>query len=282
MNLLIATLTETVLLPMAAAVLMALVWFRIGKPSHISGALGLVAGFGLGFGLIAGFNEFPPVKMTNWLPYFALISCLPFAAFSKVRFGFRWLLPGLLIAGFLFVLLKPFWQRWELWVYAAWFLGLAVVWLSLWMAWEIGFPAPDGLEARLLMVLSVIGVSLVAVLDGSAIIGQLAGVLVACLCGLFLLALKRPEIPLARAGTAVFFSLFGSFLVMAYFYVEVDPLAVGLACLPPLCCLGVRLPWYRRRLPWQRYLVLVGAAAIIIFSTAAYLYVTTRGEEYGY
>ncbi len=278
------TLFKSAILPVLTAGLVAWLLGKFwvgdaeGEPKgDIASAVGAALGFCAGYWALSGFNEFPPILVQHWSPYFALLSLILFSAAH--RFGWAGFIPALLIAlgTILYLNLAPLIKQWESGE-AAQHLGvLAIAWALLWSIWRFALPKQTLPEIPLLGVVTLTAASLVNVMDGSASIGQSAGVMAAACGGIFLARFAVPALGVGLPFYSVVLTVFGAMLINGLYYVEVDRTAIILAACVPLAALIYLIPGVLQWSVWKRG-GLLAAVALVPLIVAVILLATKPVE----
>jgi hypothetical protein len=135
---------------------------------------------------LQGFPNFPPSRVFDYFPYFAIIALLWLGLetlWSKnlmARWGFRLLI---LFALYLYMLRRVIQNAWQLWETVAWFVGILLVLLFVWWVLEqLSQSERPSLPPTLFLmalVILVAGSSVSIATSGSVVLGQLGGVLAA-------------------------------------------------------------------------------------------------------
>ena len=241
----------------------------------------LLVGFLVGFFALAGF-EFPPIKVSDWLPYGGGSALLFGLLFNKSGMVKSRLGVGLCLAILLWIYLKPLLHSWSMVQFVgAWALCL-VLWQFLFWCWEPGCDPEDHPELWLPMVVAATGASLISVLDGSALIGQIGGVLASTCGGLFLARWFLPTLHLGFATRFVFVAVFGSLLVNGFFYGPVTPLAVILVFVAGCAAVLVRLAVLRSGTPTKRAIWVIAAGLVPVITAVLILLLGSSGDAYDY
>lgn len=265
----IETLFKSAGLPLLVAGLSALLFGKLirleDKPPFLrSGvtALSAALGFCAGYWALNGFNEFPPVLVQHWSPYFALTACLLLTLSARFGLIAESLTILVLVAGCLFLNLKPLISQWESAALVQNLVPLGVVWMGLLMLWRVAPADDDFPEISLVLVIAMTAASLVNVLDGSASIGQSAGVAAAACGGIFLAGLLAPGLGLGMPFRGTVLVIFGAMLLNGKFFVEVDVPAIILAACVPLAVLVYWVPGVKDGSVWKRGALLCGVALV--------------------
>lgn len=270
------TLFKSAILPVLVAGLVA--WL-LGKfwvadagdepKGNIASGLGAALGFCAGYWALNGFNEFPPLLVQHWSPYFALIAWVLFSVAQ--RFGWAGFVTAVLIsiATFLYLNLAPLIKQWESGETAQHLGVLAISWFLLWGSWRVAVSNQKLPEIPLLGVVTLTAASLVNVMDGSASIGQSAGVMAAACGGIFLARLALPALGVGLPFYSVVLTVFGAMLINGLYYVEVDRTAIILAACVPLASLIYLVPGVLQWSVWKRggLLAVVALVPLIIAVT---------------
>lgn len=250
---------------------------RGGLLAGIAASLGFCAGF-TG---ISGFPEIPPTLIQDWMPLLCVSALIVALFFSGLELVFR--LAFGVVFGFLTIWLhfRPLLQYWsESFSPGVTGVIIIVVWMLVWLSWETQADAADGGEWWLYSVLIATGASLVAVMDGSASIGQYAGSLAASCGALFLARFLAPKLVSGMAFRAPFLMVWFATLLNARFYAEAHAGAVLLASLAPLSIWVTNLKAFQKGGLIVRTLILCGAAAIPIMAAIALLVLNQPTDPY--
>ncbi len=278
---------KTVIGPAVAAVVAALLAARapsLARRGAWPVGLGLAVGFAVGFFAIVGFTRFPPVNVLHWAPYLAVIAA--FASLVGAIFGRKGALAAaaLTVVVSLWLILKPVAGSLLSAAFAKWLLIAGLPWLLLILAWRWAVAGERRPEAGLTMVLAATAASLVSALDGTALIGQLGGVLAASCGALYLANLLIVKDRQGSVANAVFLILFGALLLNAYVYAEISWIGVLLAYLTALSILLVKAPFWPRLSGLKQSLALAAVGAIPLVIALVYLLGKAAGEadDYSY
>jgi hypothetical protein len=261
-----AALFVVVVPALVAGAVLCAAWLRTGLAC---GGRGWVA-LALGLAYIAGhcglaWPAWPPLDVQDRLPFLAL------AATVLGLLESRW--PG------------PAWTRWENRILATGMLlffvmvpGMGENWgtkegnLRL-AAWGVSLLASsanlDALAARLSGARIVLPAMVVAagaaaalLVSGSAVLGQLAGVLAAALGACWVVSWWKPPLSLARGGTAVLIVVLGALVLEGNVFSQLPAAsAMLLACAPGAVWLGRVGPL--RRLAGAKATILAAALAAV-------------------
>lgn len=255
---------------------------RSVKLKDMGVGLALAAGFVCGFLTIVGWVPMPPIQITHWLLWFAIGGFVVFTMINadNPRIGF-WI-GTVLFAAIPYLLLKPFYGRWDQTTSLLWVVGLTLGFFLLNLAVQVPQRKQKELAGFLILIVAATGASLVNVLDGGALNGQLGGVLAAACGGLFIVRCFSKEICIGPVTLGVFLALFGSLLILGYFYVEVAPYALILVALSPLALWLRNMPFLAVMGQTKRTVVLVVIAALPVLIAVATLAVKAANQDSGY
>lgn len=244
--------------------------------------LALSAGICAAFFAFAGFREFPPKMMSYWLPFLTLPALITFTAAVPFPKPVRAAVALLSLAGLIYHHMHPlasFYEGSQVWLYMGAVWLIAGAWMHVWDR-----PAGTMGEAKELLVLVVAAAacSLVAVNDGSAFIGQAAGLVSASVGGLFLARVFGKDLQLGFATVGIFFVCLTSLWINAYFYAEVDLVACLLGAAVPLVLFAKHLPFYKGMNDWKQGAFLVGLAVIPAAIAVIKVMTATESGAYDY
>ncbi|CAM2009775.1 hypothetical protein [Acanthopleuribacter pedis] len=237
-------------------------------------ALAAALGFSAGYWALNGFNEFPPLLVQHWFPYFALAGFVLLSGAARLGLIAEGIAMALLVAGCLFLKLRPYiMNQWETAEAAAYLVPLFGVWLLLLFVGR-GVVSDKNLpEIPLLLVIAMTAASLVIVMDGSASIGQAAGSMAAACGGIFLARLLVPHLGVGAPLRGTVLIVFGAMLLNGYFYVEAGHTTLILAALVPFALLVYWVPGVKDWAVWKRGALVCGVAllplviALVILAT---------------
>jgi len=283
--LIISELLRTALLPTLCALAVGFLGGGLMGKSHrvkdIWMGLALAAGFSAGFLAIVGMVPFPAVQVTHWLLWFALGTWLVFAILGMAPSGAaRWggFLVFVLVA---LLLLKPFFDRWSTGQIVAYTSGISGYMFLLYLAIPKGTALRKSGPVFWIFIVAATGASMVHVLDGGALSGQLGGVLAAACGGLFLASCFGQGLQSGLVCSGVFVALFGSTLVHGHLYVEVFLIAILLVALAPFAVLWYRVPLFSQMAAWKRWVVSLVTAMIPVAIAIAWLISRVSEDPYG-
>ena len=183
---------------------------------------------------ILGYPRFLPTDIKQWFPYFAAAACgIGFleqrqwrAATGGTVIPLRWLPRVVLIGAVVGLSLRPLVDySWSMPVAAAWWVGSAIAFATLWVAMDGLTAAKSERGATAACALVAIGSSVVLLLSGSASLGLLAGSLAAVLGMFTLLAALGYCSGVLRAATPVIATVLATLWLQGYFYSEVPTTA---------------------------------------------------------
>jgi hypothetical protein len=241
-----------------------------GTPSAWGGALAVGGGYLAGHAALAGGPPVPPLERVDWLWCLAAAAVLvcTVAGLVAPRDWLRWGLRAPLGAAVLVLLLLPLLKTWGRGETTAWLAGLGAAALVLWAALDAVVARGPGTGAPLLLVVLALGSSLVLLVSGSAVYGQLGLALTASLAGSLAAACWTPSLLPPRGLATVVGVLLPGLWLLGYFYAEVPAASAALlaAALPAAALVQVR-PVRERLRPWQA--VLVGVLVLLVPVTVA-------------
>lgn len=156
------------------------------------------------------------------------------------------------------------WSGGEIWLWTALWSAIVMLWTTC--ANNLASRRPGPAWPMLLSILAL-GLSLTAFKAGAASFSQLAGLLVAWMHGVFVLALIWKKLDLTRGAATVFGLGAGGLLVLTYTGVwpHGPRWGVGLLAVAPLLLLTPRLPRVRTMKPLAQF----GIAAVMLAIAAA-------------
>jgi hypothetical protein len=241
-----------------------------GAPSGWGGALAVGGGYLAGHAALVGGPPVPPKERVDWLwclTAAAVLVCTV-AGLVAPRDWLRWGLRAPLGGAVLVLLLLPFLKTWGRGETTVWLAGLGAAGLVLWAGLDAVAARGPGIGAPLLLVLLALGSSLVLLLSGSAVYGQLGLALTAALAGSLVAACWAPSLLPPRGLATVVGVLLSGLWLLGYFYAEVPAVSAALlaAALPAAALVQVR-PVRKRLRPWQA--VLLGVLVLLVPVTAA-------------
>jgi hypothetical protein len=274
----------------SAAVLIA-AWFASrGRPKHRAslwaGPVSLAGGFaGASIGISGRIPPIPPVQITDWLLLVVLALAIfsPFAAFVgavhplRVSVGFAvlaivvWLLIRPLPAATLGSTAKI--------VFATSLAAIATAW---WIALSTIEREPTAIAVLLSWLVVSATASVVLVLSGSLLFGQLAGSLVAALGPCVVYAWFSDGLSLTRGGALVFLGIVVGLLLGGYFYAYLTRMNGALLLLAAILSCAVRFSPISALGGWKQSLsqvVLVSIPSLTSLVIAAADFMI--GEKYG-
>lgn len=278
---------KTAVIPMVIGFLLPVILLKLKLGSDFLQRGGLLAGltatlgFCAGFIGIAGWPKVPPTLVQDWMPLLglaALILALFFSGLNRpIRLGFGAALGALTI----WIHFRPMLSHWAE-ALSPWLMGpiIFVVWFAVWTSWESQASAADGGEWWLFGVVCATGASLVAVMDGSASIGQYAGSLAATTGALFLARFLVPQLASGLAFNAPFLVIWLCALLNAHFYAEANVIAVILAGLAPLAIWITKAEFFQKGGLVKRSVLLCGLALLPIIIAVAILALNQPADPY--
>ena len=244
--------------------------------------LALAAGFSAGFLAIVGLVPFPPVHVTHWLLWFALGTWLVFSILSLANeTAAKWggFLVFVLIA---LILLKPFFDRWGTGTIIGFVGGLCLYQFLLYLAIPKSPHQAKQAPTFWIFIVAATGASLVHVMDGGALSGQLGGVLAASCGGLFLASCFGQGLRAGLVSSGIFVTLFGSSMVHGYLYVEVFLPAILLVALSPFAVLWYRSNRFVAWPVWKKMIIAIVTASLPVAIAIIWLLSRASQDPYGY
>ena len=164
----------------------------------LAAALAAALGYTVGHGLIVGWTFVAPSEKRDWLPYVCLGVAMLAAleAAYPARVWLRWGLRALVTAMAVWLVVRP--QS------ALSLGGMTLGVAALWLAVDVPAGRRGGVGPCLTGIVALVAASGVLVLSGSASFGQLAGVAVACLASLALVAWRNPDVVFLPGASGAF------------------------------------------------------------------------------
>ncbi len=197
-----------------------------------------LVGIGLSFGFLVGYfsihQGFSASHINSVDRLFFAVSIAGLTAFlfhiwiTRLR---RYLLMPPATFIILYVLISPLLFRLQLAEAVGFILGTLLIWTASGMVWT---KISHSHISNTSYVVAALGSAIIISLDGSLLIGQMAGALTAAAGGWWLLnqTQKRHE-PLGKANMVFLQLLLGAILTLAYFYAEVNLIALLLIAFIP-------------------------------------------------
>jgi hypothetical protein len=148
--------------------------------------LAVILGYLSGHLALRGLPNFPPSRVFDYFPYFALIAALWLGLetlWSKNPIA-RWSLRLLVLLALFFYMLRRIIQNsWQVWESVVWLAGILLVLLLVWWVLEHlsqgERPLLPPVPWLIALVILIIGSSIALATTGSVVLGQLGGVLAA-------------------------------------------------------------------------------------------------------
>ena len=241
-----------------------------GTASSWGGALAVGGGYLIGQATLRGGPPVPPLERIDWLWYLTLgaVALGTLEGLLPARAWLRWGLRVPVGATVLAVLLLPLLKTWGRDEMLGWLGGLGAALFVFWLALDSLTERVAGVGPPLLLLLLALGVTLVLLLSGSAVLGQLGLAVTASLAGSLILAcLAVLRLPPRGLATVVGTVLPGLWL-LGYFYAEVPAASAALlAAALPTAALGQVGPVRKRLPPWQT--LAVSVLLLLVLVTAA-------------
>jgi hypothetical protein len=264
------------------------VWRRDGDGNRGAwgGAAGLALAYAAGHLGLVGAPPFPPVEATQWLFWLALLAGLWGAMedrlrlLARVRLGGRVILAIVLPVALARPLVTYSWGAGKGTLYVA-LLGIAVAALS-WIVQRTAERRDGALVPALLLVVAT-GSAGLLVMSGSALLGQLAGLLAAASGAALVLAFWRPRVSLAGGGVTVAVLLLSGLWITGFFYAEMPLPSAILAPLSLAAGAGLaQIPAVRGRGRGQLVVISLVAASILIGAAVGFAAVEYFGSSDDY
>jgi hypothetical protein len=218
-------------------------WLRASWIKQVAFGLAVGAGYATGHWKSGGWPKFPPADATHWLIYSALGSVVLGVGYGVGRgrwgIGGRVVSFGVLLIGTLALILMPkFKNEWTFGQGAAWVTALTLA--AALMGWSLDttIRVQRTRLALLWLLVAAAGASLALALSGSMLLGQLAAVLAAVVCGVIGASVagacaERAIVP----GVA---TLFVGLITCGYFYAELPWSSTLLLAISPGLAMIVR------------------------------------------
>jgi hypothetical protein len=237
---------------------------RIEAADRVAVALGIGVGYLAGHAAVAWPSAFPPVEVTDRIPFVVLVAILlgllesawPSPAWA--RWENRFLLTALVLG----VVLGPLFEALsETKSGVMQMCGIAVAILFFWANLEALARKLPPSAVGLSLGIATAGAGLRLLNAGNIVLFQLVLALGASLGAAWLFSLWRPGVNLTRGGAAVLTATLGSLLIYGQYYSgvpEPESLAIGLAAIvliTPLLAWTAMFGPIRRRPTWLRCLV---------------------------
>lgn len=239
-----------------------------------AGGVAVAVGCIVGYVILLGYPRFPPTDITQWFPYFAAAACgVGFleqrswrashrAATGTVASALRWLPRVLLIGAVVGLSLRPLVDySWSTPVAAAWLVGTAIAFATLWLVMDGLADTRSEAGATVACALVAVGSSAVLMLSGSASLGLLAGTLAVVLGMLAFLAALGRSLGVLRCATPVIATVLFTLWLQGYFYSEVPKIsAILLLSGLPVSWMILRI-WPGGRTEFSGLLLRLGSVA---------------------
>jgi hypothetical protein len=282
----------TILAPAGVALLVLLAFARPFAAAPRSGlvavgsALAPALGYTLSHGLVAGWPGLPPVDVTHWLLWFALLAGLVGVAEglltppTAVTLGTR----AVVSLGFVYLVLRPLiaWSFSSNLVSALWIVGLGAGLVGFWTLVGRLLASRGGLPPIAALLVLAAGSAAALGLAASTMLAQLAFVLAVTLGAAGLLAVVWPSFSLSPAAApAISVLLFGLWL-NGYFYAELPALSALLLAHAPVAVLGMLWLVRTRASDIGRFKLAMahgGAVGLLVATALVFLLLQAGGAE---
>jgi len=251
------------------------------------GAIALSVGYIVGHVGLLGWPPFPPVEATQWLVYLALASGVfgLIIALWHESTGLRWGLRLLLSGAMPWLILRPVLKyRWQPIEGVVWLVGLGVAILGFWLMLNALAKRFRGASTPLVLLVVATGGSVTLLLSGSAMLGQLGGVLTAALGASLVIAWWNPTLSLAHGATSVVAILLAGLWMSGYFYAEVPVVSALLLVVSPATAWIGQVEAIQRLGGWKVALIRAAAVCIPVAVAVAIPLVASlsSADSYGY
>ena len=256
----LASALQAVLLPaLVAGVVLALGWARgaAGERGAVAG-LAVAAGYPLGYTLIIGWPPFPAIEATQWSVYLALAA----GALTALPERLAPIGRGLVAIVTPTLLLWPLvTRRFGALETVAWLGGWAALLFAVFTLLGLVGRRPAGRLVPLCFTVTAGVGSGALLLSGSALVGQLGGVLAAVAGALAVGGLVWRQRSAAGAALPLM-TVWGTLLIVGVHYVEMLPAAALLLALAPLAPWAVAAGPFGRLTGFRALLVAGGLALV--------------------
>ncbi len=255
-----------------------------------SGPVALAGSFLWAFLGASGPPQFPPIQVTDWLPFIAVVAAVIGLADSTLEIprGVKWATGCLCIALATWMLIRPLpAETHSQTTKLSWLAMRAIVWGGCWIAIERQAIKYTGsaIPRDLLIVTSA--TALVLVMSASKLLGLLAGSLAASLA-VFVAVGYFTSLSMARGSVLVLLTLLSGLLICGLFYAFLSRpnallllLSVVLTALSRLGRLGHLQGWKRHSV--QLAFAAIPAVIAVILAVTDFAASMSEGSgDYGY
>ena len=254
---------------LVAALLSGVVAFagRLWRANNWGDAVALAMGYAGGHAVTIGWPPFPALEATQWVPYVALASMFVGVLDTLLRppGSLRALVWICYCAGLLRLLLSPKFQYgWSLLEGVFWIAGLALGMLLLASFLDAAVRRDKSVSSPLILTIVACGTGVALMLSGSALLGQMAIVLVAALGAILVVTFLFPKSIEGRAIVPVAVAILASLWLMGFFYAELpsaSALLLAAALLPG--CLLISFS-ESRAFSWKAILLRAGVVLALV------------------
>ena len=212
----------SVLLPAVFSGSLLYLGLRLGWGDSRASALALGLAIYLSYGLALGFPPWPPIEATQRLVVCGPLLVIPVALMRMLgRNGpWAWSVPAVLVALFFLALFQPSIEySWKGSDAALWIGGTTMLSILFWMHSSWAAQAEQAwLALAAVVFMGMLAVALAA--TGSALLGQVAGVVAAALGGFTLLALRVSPTEIAQRIIPSFAFFAASLIAIGHLYSE--------------------------------------------------------------
>ncbi|MGC2579219.1 MAG: hypothetical protein WA376_16775 [Terrimicrobiaceae bacterium] len=270
---------------LVAALLSGMVAFagRLWRANNWGDAVALAMGYAGGHAVTIGWPPFPASEATQWLPYVALATMFVGVLDTLLQ------PPGMLralvwicyCAGLLRLLLSPKFQYgWSLLEGVFWIAGLALGMLTLASFLDAAVRRDKSVSSPLILTIVACGTGVALMLSGSALLGQMAIVLVAALGAILVVTFLFPKSIEGRAIVPVAVAILASLWLMGFFYAELpsaSALLLAAALLPG--CLLISFS-ESRAFSWKAILLRAGVVLALVAISVVIAFRSSPPLEY--
>ena len=221
---------------------------RREEPPAWTGAVAMAAAYLFGHWVVKGFQPFPPVETTGWIPFLVLASVA--LGLAMLRYHDRpWpqVAPVVLTGLALWLTMRPLyiytWNTQEALFYS---VGFAAAWLGLWSALHFAVRAVKDRSLPLALSMAAGASAIVLALSGTALFGQLTGALAAGLGGVTIIAWRRRRFDLGLSAVPVLAVILPVVWLNGLFYAEVPVICVVLLAISTSGIAITRLKYFAK------------------------------------
>lgn len=251
---------------------------------HWGGPLAFAGSFVLAFvGGNNGLPQFPPIQVTDWLPFIAAgAAAIGLAdATLQLRRSVRWAIGCACIAAATWLLLRPLpAETHSLSTKLGWLVMRTIIWGAWWIAIDgLSRDSPGPSVPRDLLI--VTATTALVLLMCSKLLGLLGGSLAVSLAVFAAVGLVSPA-SMARGGVLVLATLLSGLLICGLFYASLARGNAVLLLLATVLTAAGRFPPVKNLTGWKRHVVqmaLVSVPAGLALALAAAEFVKSMSES---